>query len=360
LIAVIGTAALLLATTVAGVGADEDLEIGVAALLYVPLLAWVGYLVWRYKLKLRPFFAAPHIGSYWWLVIGMTLVLLMFSIGASSLTSLLLPGLTEGAAISSAGNPLVMFVSLVVLPPLVEELIFRGVLLERWAVKWRLGTAVIVQAVFFGTLHADPVGAGVFGVCMALFYLRTRSLVVPMVMHAINNGIVFVAITFGGDAVQETDTSTGEVLTTGFVGLALSVPFIALFIWRNWPVAQQLTPYEEFEQGATALPPRRLGSVHVPGQPEKLRWALSDDDIVVSRDRGGKNVAWQLPYSDITHLGASQNFDTIAVAMRDGSVLTMAPTARSQRLRGGYVAALQQRVAQAPLLQLAPADRIST
>ena len=86
------------------------------------------------------------------------------------------------------------------LPPLVEEIIFRGFLLERWSVKWRVGVAVIVQAVAFGILHVDPVGAGVFGVVMALMYLRSGSLW-SRSMHAINNGTVLLAVIAGAGAV---------------------------------------------------------------------------------------------------------------------------------------------------------------
>jgi membrane protease YdiL (CAAX protease family) len=333
--------------------ASESSDVGLATLFYLPLLLWVAFLMWKDKLRLAPFLVVPHIGRYWWTVLGMTVVLLLFSVGASSLTSLLFPGLTETAAISTDQNPVLLFVSLVVLPPLVEELLFRGVLLERWTVKWRLGVAVIVQAVCFGILHVDPVGAGVFGVCMALFYLRARTLLVPMAVHAMNNGTVFLLVMLGVGSGEEQTTSAAEAVITGALMLAISTPFIVVFIRRNWRGPDSLTPYEAYEKGPSALPPRKLAGVTVEGRPdERYRWLLGPADLVVSRNRSGSVPAWSLPYRAVTHLGATQDFARVSLAYVDGSVLTLRPALRSEPARRRAVAALQRRVPQAPIMKL--------
>lgn len=79
------------------------------------------------------------------------------------------------------------WLSMVVLAPVTEELLFRGFLLHRWAARWGVTFAIITSSLLFGVLHPDPLGAALFGVGMCLLYLRTRSLWVPIIAHALNN-----------------------------------------------------------------------------------------------------------------------------------------------------------------------------
>jgi membrane protease YdiL (CAAX protease family) len=83
------------------------------------------------------------------------------------------------------------FVSVVLIVPVLEELMFRGVLLRRWAQKWDKRKAIIFSSLVFGLLHADPIGAFAFGVGMCVLYLKTQSLFVPILCHAFNNLIAF-------------------------------------------------------------------------------------------------------------------------------------------------------------------------
>ena len=77
--------------------------------------------------------------------------------------------------------------ALCVVTPVIEECVFRGILLHRWSVKWDLRWAVITSSILFGLVHADPIGATAFGLAMAWLYLRTQSLWVPIVCHGLNN-----------------------------------------------------------------------------------------------------------------------------------------------------------------------------
>jgi membrane protease YdiL (CAAX protease family) len=79
------------------------------------------------------------------------------------------------------------FISLVVLAPIIEEFAFRGLLLHRWTEKWNLITAILCSSLLFGLLHPDPVGAAAFGIAMCVIYLKTQTLIVPMVCHALYN-----------------------------------------------------------------------------------------------------------------------------------------------------------------------------
>ena len=316
------------------------------ALFYLPLVAWAFFLQWRNKVRLVRFFKLPRIGQYWWVVLGMVPVLLVFSLGASILTAAVAPDYVDGAQIDSGSNVVVLLFTIAVIPPVVEELIFRGLLLERWAVKWRLGTALIVQAILFGILHVDPIGASVFGLVMGLMYLRCRSLWVPIVMHALNNGLVVLVIVFAGDAAQEPAVPSNAVeaggqLLAGLFLMAVATPFLVIFIKRNWPGPDSLTPYEEAELGAQALPPRRLGKVRVSGV--EYRATVTDQGVVVSRDRAAKQPLWRIPFADVSYFAVTPDWRHLLL-MGGGGQLQLEFVSGGERLRYRTLHAVAQRV----------------
>ena len=61
-----------------------------------------------------------------------------------------------------------------------EELVFRGFLLNRWLAKYGTRVGVGLSAGCFALLHSEILGAGVFAVILSLVYLRTHSLAGPI------------------------------------------------------------------------------------------------------------------------------------------------------------------------------------
>jgi hypothetical protein len=193
-----------------------------------------------------------------WLVVGVFL----FSLGAFQLSylalSIVAPNLVETtlqqslvlsadkAAAPGLYNTL-MIVSVVIVAPITEEFIFRGVLLHRWGVKWGIRPAILMTSVLFGLLHSNLVGLFVFGVVMSLLYLSTRSLLVPMAAHAMNN-----AIASGIDALtaQATTDVTIDTLIEfqanwwlGVACLLVSAPWVLRYVFYHWPDAHTQLPY---------------------------------------------------------------------------------------------------------------------
>lgn len=73
--------------------------------------------------------------------------------------------------------------------PMGEEVLFRGLLMQRWARRWGTMTGVVASSALFALLHEEWVGHFAFGVALCALYLRTRRLWVPMLAHALNNAI---------------------------------------------------------------------------------------------------------------------------------------------------------------------------
>jgi len=102
--------------------------------------------------------------------------------------------------------PLVMtFISLVVLPPLAEEIMVRGFLYSSLKKTLPTAGAVIVTSALFASAHLPEGGAAgplyiaaldTFVLSLVLIYLRekTGSLWASITLHAIKNGIAFIAL----------------------------------------------------------------------------------------------------------------------------------------------------------------------
>ncbi len=86
---------------------------------------------------------------------------------------------------------LLNLISLCVIAPVVEEFAFRGILLHRWAHKFGLRSAVLWSSLIFGIVHPDFLGAFAFGVGMCALYLRTQSLLLPIICHGVYNFAVW-------------------------------------------------------------------------------------------------------------------------------------------------------------------------
>lgn len=242
-------------------------------LFYLPIIAWVVVMVViRAGVDLRVMLRWPRLGAYWFVVAGMLVVQFVFSLASIMLTTLVAPGLGEALEGVGQGNVILAVVGLVVLPPLVEEVLFRGVLIERYTVKWRVGVAVVVSAIFFAILHADPLGAGAFGVITGLLYLRTGSLWPGIIIHAVNNMVALTASRIApAPDPDEAELTVASTLISAGVLLLISVPFLAMFIKATWPARGTLTPYQRHEL-VTGLPTR-----NVPG----VTWSLGERSLAL-------------------------------------------------------------------------------
>lgn len=117
-------------------------------------------------------------------------------------------------------------VAAVGLAPIVEELVFRGLLLGALARWMPFLLAAVLQAVLFAAPHAvGPVGAvgvGTIGLCLALVHRWRRTLATPIAMHAMQNSVAMV-LAFGSPTARPAlgvhldDVDDGECRITDVV-----------------------------------------------------------------------------------------------------------------------------------------------
>lgn len=84
---------------------------------------------------------------------------------------------------------LVYAISVVVIPPLVEEFAIRGIVMQP-LLKYGRGFAVVASALVFGMMHGNPkqmVFAFVSGLAIGYFVVQTDSLLTGVCIHLFNN-----------------------------------------------------------------------------------------------------------------------------------------------------------------------------
>jgi len=88
---------------------------------------------------------------------------------------------------------------LAVLAPLVEELVFRGLLYGWIESRWGAGLAFVVSSLAFAAAHVEPAHALLvlpLGLIFGLLRWRTRSLWPSLVAHMANNGLAVAAAAY--------------------------------------------------------------------------------------------------------------------------------------------------------------------
>jgi membrane protease YdiL (CAAX protease family) len=176
-----------------------------AVLVYVLTLVVVVGLPWwirKYKTN-RTELGLDRLPS--WLDLGLApagfVIYMLVTVGITAIVSALIPGFdidqvqdTGFGNIAYRYEYILAFVTLVVLAPLAEEVLFRGYLygkLRRYIPVW---ASVLLTSALFGLIHGQwNVGVDVFALSIVLCILReiTGSIWAGVLLHMIKNGLAF-------------------------------------------------------------------------------------------------------------------------------------------------------------------------
>ena len=230
--------------------------------LYGLLLGWGLWKTTRNGVNFGPLIGRIPVDYRWRSVFGVVSLLIVFSLSAFWLFSYWLavnaPDIAEFLAtgeLFATGDftqypglyNAQVFVVVVIVAPVVEEFIFRGLLLTRWSLKWGATPGILVSSLVFALLHGNPVGIFAFGVVMSLLYIRTRTLLVPIAAHSLNNLVALGLSAFALTAETDQSVSLIEDLESGLglavVGAIATVPVLLWYVVRNWPRGGQTAPY---------------------------------------------------------------------------------------------------------------------
>ncbi|MBI4329071.1 MAG: CPBP family intramembrane metalloprotease [Chloroflexi bacterium] len=249
----------------------DDPALGVLLVLLrgqVPLAIWIAGAVLLAGVSLRFLFGGLPVRFNWWAILVVVPALIVYSVAA---TWILLYPIARfvlekfpafpGALSIRVDTPeatRLTFIALVFIAPLMEEIAFRGLLFSRWSVKWGKTRAMLASSAAFGALHLplNPIGAFVFGLMACALYMRTRTLLVPITLHALNNLVVFLLVLLTGSPGEVSTMKVGDLADGVYVALVamlLASPFVFGFLGRWWSEPQDSIPYQANRETATAM-----------------------------------------------------------------------------------------------------------
>ena len=91
------------------------------------------------------------------------------------------------------------FMKVAVVAPIVEELIFRGLILNGLRLNYKAVTAVFMSALLFALFHLNPwqfPATFVLGLLLGWIMLRTNNILLAIIGHSVNNFLVLLSLTY--------------------------------------------------------------------------------------------------------------------------------------------------------------------
>lgn len=140
-------------------------------------------------------------------------------------------------------------IAISIIGPIEEEIIFRliilGVLLKKYT-PWK---AILISALIFGVIHFNPVqvvGAFLLGLLFGWVYYRTGNILVPTLLHIINNSMAVILLRIHGaevDSIRELMSGSyyAALLGIGLLLLGVGVYTLHKSIPFNWGVKKELS-----------------------------------------------------------------------------------------------------------------------
>ena len=85
-------------------------------------------------------------------------------------------------------------ITVVIIAPITEELLFRGLILNRLLIQYSPNVAIFISALVFALAHYHKsyISSFIHGVILAIVAIRYGSLYYPMIIHGIYNAVVLV------------------------------------------------------------------------------------------------------------------------------------------------------------------------
>ena len=137
-------------------------------------------------------------------------------------------------------HPVASLVLLTVAPPIVEEALCRGLVLRAMLNRWSVTRSVVLSAVVFGGIHLNPwqfFYATWLGLLLGWVYVRTRSLGLCVVLHALNNFLSWVLMRAQPEWAGS-GSAVPEHLPAGWVAAGLAFLAAGVFLLRKVPVGR--------------------------------------------------------------------------------------------------------------------------
>ena len=134
-------------------------------------------------------------------------------------------------------SPVSLILMTVILAPILEEILFRGIIMKGMVNNnVKPATAIIVSALIFGAVHFNPwqfAGASLLGLVLGLVYYKTKSLLMPILLHAFNNLLSALMMMYSESETFSELFKINKELALVFGVVIFAIPFYFFAIHKN-------------------------------------------------------------------------------------------------------------------------------
>jgi len=128
-------------------------------------------------------------------------------------------------------QPFVLFFTIVIAAPFLEEILFRGIILDGFLKNYKTAHAILISALLFALIHGNltqGTGALILGILLGWIYWKTDSIIPCILLHLINNGLAFFATFYATD--QNSEKSLQDIINNDLLYVALYIISILVAI----------------------------------------------------------------------------------------------------------------------------------
>jgi membrane protease YdiL (CAAX protease family) len=136
--------------------------------------------------------------------------------------------------------------------PIAEEFIFRGLLLNRLITKTNMWGGILISSFIFSAYHMNLnilIGTFLFGIIASLLYLKTKNLLVPIILHMGHNSIVFIETTVFPSwqeflsVLTYSDLHTNVVFKSTIFGFSTGL-MVVIIVYLSKEINTRVSPQE--------------------------------------------------------------------------------------------------------------------
>ncbi len=120
-----------------------------------------------------------------------------------------------------------------IIAPIIEELIFRGIIMHGLMRNYSKFTAVFVSALMFALFHLNPwqfPATFILGLLLGFLMLRTRNILLCILGHAINNGLVLFSMQYWKEIQYSSFSESSKSSQLIISALIASVALVLIFL----------------------------------------------------------------------------------------------------------------------------------
>jgi hypothetical protein len=126
--------------------------------------------------------------------------------------------------------------------------IIHGIVLHRLASKWGNRKAVWAISLFYGLMfYTNFISGFILGLLLGLLYIKTRTLIVPIVFRVLSNVIYLIVDAYyffiAKNSINNVLSQFQSEFKLGILLIAISTPYLVYWLYKNWMTKNEQLPY---------------------------------------------------------------------------------------------------------------------